>query len=45
LNVLFHSAVSVIAPGQSALFYEGHDLVGGRIIELQFSNMAGYSIQ
>lgn len=37
LNVLFHSAVSAIAPGQSAVFYEGDDLVGGGIIERQFS--------
>jgi tRNA-specific 2-thiouridylase len=33
LNVLFHSPVSAIAPGQSAVFYEGDDLVGGGIIE------------
>ena len=35
LNVLFHSSVSAIAPGQSAVFYEGDDLVGGGIIERQ----------
>ena len=35
LNVLFHSPVSAIAPGQSAVFYEGDDLVGGGIIERQ----------
>lgn len=34
-NVLFHSPVSAIAPGQSAVFYEGDDLVGGGIIERQ----------
>ncbi len=33
LNVLFHKSVSAIAPGQSAVFYEGDDLVGGGIIE------------
>ena len=33
LNVLFHKPVSAIAPGQSAVFYEGDDLVGGGIIE------------
>jgi tRNA-specific 2-thiouridylase len=38
LNVLFHSAVSAIAPGQSVVFYEGDDLVGGGIIERPFSN-------
>jgi len=36
LNVLFHGAVSAITPGQSAVFYEGDDLVGGGIIERQF---------
>ena len=36
LNVLFHNAVSAVAPGQSAVFYEGDDLVGGGIIERQF---------
>jgi tRNA-specific 2-thiouridylase len=35
LNVLFHSPVSAVAPGQSAVFYEGDDLVGGGIIERQ----------
>ncbi len=33
LKVLFHSSVSAVAPGQSAVFYEGDDLVGGGIIE------------
>jgi tRNA-uridine 2-sulfurtransferase len=33
LKVLFHSTVSAVAPGQSAVFYEGDDLVGGGIIE------------
>ena len=37
LEVLFHSPVSAIAPGQSAVFYEGDDLVGGGIIERQFT--------
>ena len=35
LNVLFHNPVSAVAPGQSAVFYEGEDLVGGGIIERQ----------
>jgi tRNA-specific 2-thiouridylase len=35
LNVLFHTAVTAIAPGQSAVFYEGDDLIGGGIIERQ----------
>lgn len=33
LKVLFHQPVSAIAPGQSAVIYEGNDLVGGGIIE------------
>jgi tRNA-specific 2-thiouridylase len=33
LNVLFHQSVNAVAPGQSAVFYEGEDLVGGGIIE------------
>ena len=32
LKVLFHQYVSAIAPGQSAVFYEGSDLVGGGFI-------------
>ena len=33
LSVQFHSSVAGVAPGQSAVFYEGDDLVGGGIIE------------
>jgi tRNA-specific 2-thiouridylase len=29
IKVNFHHAVSGIAPGQSAVFYEGNDLLGG----------------
>ncbi|MCC7051140.1 MAG: tRNA 2-thiouridine(34) synthase MnmA [Bacteroidia bacterium] len=32
LQVLFHAPVSGIAPGQSAVFFEGDDLVGGGFI-------------
>ena len=32
LKVLFHQKVSAIAPGQSAVFYEDKDLVGGGFI-------------
>lgn len=32
IKVLFHKKVSAIAPGQSAVFYEGNDLVGGGFI-------------
>ena len=33
LKVLFHKPVHAIAPGQSAVFYEGNDLVGGGFID------------
>jgi tRNA-specific 2-thiouridylase len=33
LRVLFHKSVSGIAPGQSAVFYDENDLVGGGFIE------------
>ncbi len=33
LNVVFHIAVSGVAPGQSAVMYEGDDLVGGGFID------------
>lgn len=32
MRVVFHRNVSAIAPGQSAVFYEGEDLVGGGFI-------------
>lgn len=33
LDVIFHSAVNGVAPGQSAVIYEGNDLVGGGFID------------
>lgn len=33
MRVSFHHAVSGIAPGQSAVFYEGSDLIGGGFLE------------
>ncbi len=33
MNVDFHHAVSGIAPGQSAVFYEGDDLLGGGFLQ------------
>jgi len=33
VEIFFHDKVSAIAPGQSAVFYEGEDVVGGGIIE------------
>ena len=35
INVLFHKKVKAITPGQSAVFYEGEDLLGGGFIELK----------
>lgn len=32
-EVVFHNAVSAIAPGQSAVFYEGDDVIGGGFID------------
>jgi tRNA-specific 2-thiouridylase len=32
VEVLFHANVKGIAPGQSAVFYEGDDVIGGGII-------------
>ena len=32
IKVLFHNKVSAIAPGQSAVFYEGNDLIAGGYI-------------
>lgn len=36
LEVIFHAPVSAIAPGQSAVFYEGDDVIGGGWIERSF---------
>ena len=33
LEVIFHAPVTGVAPGQSAVFYEGDDLVGGGFID------------
>ena len=38
LEINFHSKVSGIAPGQSAVFYEGNDLVGGGFIKRKVVN-------
>lgn len=35
VKALFHQPVSGVAPGQSAVFYEGDDLVGGGFIDRQ----------
>lgn len=36
LEVIFHAPVNAIAPGQSAVFYEGDDVIGGGWIERSF---------
>jgi tRNA-specific 2-thiouridylase len=33
INVRFYDNVKGIAPGQSAVFYEGDDVIGGGIIQ------------
>jgi tRNA-specific 2-thiouridylase len=33
VKVTFHAPVKAVAPGQSAVFYEGDDVVGGGFIE------------
>ncbi len=33
ISVVFHNAVSGVAPGQSAVMYEGDDLIGGGFID------------
>jgi tRNA-specific 2-thiouridylase len=33
LNIVFHESATGIAPGQSAVIYEGDDLVGGGFID------------
>lgn len=38
IQVHFHANVKGIAPGQSAVFYEGDDVVGGGIIQGSFLN-------
>lgn len=42
MNVLFHEWVDAIAPGQSAVFYEGNDVIGGGHIEKSYEvDMSG----
>ncbi|HLP33712.1 MAG TPA: tRNA 2-thiouridine(34) synthase MnmA [Bacteroidia bacterium] len=36
VEVMFHAPVNAIAPGQSAVFYEGDDVLGGGWIESSF---------
>ena len=36
IEVVFHANVKGVAPGQSAVFYEGDDVVGGGIIQGRF---------
>ena len=39
MNVLFHQPVNGIAPGQSAVFYEGDDVIGGGFINKSAKNI------
>jgi tRNA-specific 2-thiouridylase len=39
IKVLFHKPVAGVAPGQSAVFFEGDDLVGGGFIARQEFNV------
>jgi len=34
MKVTFHQPVSAIAPGQSAVFYDGDDVIGGGFIDI-----------
>jgi tRNA-specific 2-thiouridylase len=38
LKVTFHKSVAGIAPGQSAVFYEGDDVIGGGFIDRSITN-------
>jgi len=38
VNVQFHANVKGVAPGQSAVFYEGDDIIGGGIIYNSFND-------
>ena len=40
MQVVFHTAVNAIAPGQAAVFYEGNDVVGGGWITKSFKTGA-----
>src|SRR5207248_1430974 len=35
MKIVFHAPVTAVAPGQSAVFYEGDDLIGGGFIDKQ----------
>ena len=38
INVHFQANVKGVAPGQSAVFYEGDDVIGGGIIQQGLNN-------
>ncbi len=42
VNVEFYEPVKGIAPGQSAVFYDGDDVIGGGIIQRNEFNLADY---
>jgi len=37
VEVIFYESINAIAPGQSAVFYEGDDVIGGGIIEKSYT--------
>ena len=39
LNIIFHESATGIAPGQSAVIYEGDDLIGGGFIDRKLPGM------
>jgi len=38
-DVEFHAPVTAVAPGQSAVFYEGNDVVGGGFIDKEYDKV------
>ena len=42
LEVVFYSEVEGIAPGQSAVFYDGNDVIGGGFITWWKETISGY---
>ena len=45
ITVLFHEPVDAIAPGQSAVFYDGNDVVGGGWISSSFQQIGNERVE